>query len=311
MKTASSSRRTKMISLWVVVVVLASHLLTSHGVSAASTCENDTTWSLTTRNGSVRTCGWVSDRPEKRCNKRGDDDRWASEACVESCKSTGEGCQEEEVELGGEEVEVLTEEVSSGGCSNDSTWTLTNRKGKVQDCNWIARKPDKRCGKKGDDGRRASEACPEACGSCPPTAAPIVSETSYPSGRPSSAPSGTPSEMPSANPSETPSGDLPSSKPSKSPSESPSSSPTQPVNSDASISPSEATISSSLPSTSPSGVPSSSPSSFPSDEPSTDPSASPAPTWDYEPWRRKSFGGSPPVNAYPLGPCQGDCDTGE
>lgn len=49
-------------------------------------------------------------------------------------------------------------------CENDDTWTFTNRKNKVKNCNWVGMKPWRRCNKIGDDGTTvASEACRGAC----------------------------------------------------------------------------------------------------------------------------------------------------
>ena len=44
-----------------------------------------------------------------------------------------------------------------------SAWGFTNKKGKTKKCGWVANKPDKRCRKVGDDGRKAEEACQAAC----------------------------------------------------------------------------------------------------------------------------------------------------
>ena len=48
-------------------------------------------------------------------------------------------------------------------CVNDMSWVFINRKGKRLDCSWVERNPtNKRCRKKGTDGRRAKEACRKA-----------------------------------------------------------------------------------------------------------------------------------------------------
>lgn len=59
-------------------------------------------------------------------------------------------------------------------CEDDALWTFTNENRKEKNCAWVARLPYKndleekgRCFRKGDnDGRRAIEACPVACGTC-------------------------------------------------------------------------------------------------------------------------------------------------
>lgn len=53
-------------------------------------------------------------------------------------------------------------------CADSDTWYKKNKPN--QGCSWVgknAAKTTKRCKKKGQDGIRASEACPAACGLCP------------------------------------------------------------------------------------------------------------------------------------------------
>jgi hypothetical protein len=111
-----------------------------------------------------------------------------------------------------------------------------------------------------------------------------------PSEMPSSAPSISiqPSEMPSSTPSSAPSISI-------QPSEMPSSEPS------ISIQPSE------MPSSTPSSVPSAVPSSLPSSAPSETPSSAPSAAKNVE---YVGNDGSP-TSAYPLGRCQGECDTNE
>ena len=51
-------------------------------------------------------------------------------------------------------------------CSNDDDWTTTRSYGQVE-CNWVGRNTRLRCAVRGDDGRRAFEACPRICGNDP------------------------------------------------------------------------------------------------------------------------------------------------
>ena len=50
-------------------------------------------------------------------------------------------------------------------CADDATWVIT-KGGDAADCAWVAAKPEKRCTKRGDDGRRAEDACLGTCGGC-------------------------------------------------------------------------------------------------------------------------------------------------
>ena len=40
------------------------------------------------------------------------------------------------------------------------------KEGDVYECDHVAKKPEKRCGRVGDGGVVASEACPKTCGTC-------------------------------------------------------------------------------------------------------------------------------------------------
>ena len=71
-------------------------------------------------------------------------------------------------------------------CENDAEWTFTLDKGQVRDCTWVAERPygedvtnifernnkgklvsgEGRCNRRGDNGFRARNACPVACGTC-------------------------------------------------------------------------------------------------------------------------------------------------
>merc|ERR1712232_1185097 len=50
-------------------------------------CDNDPTWRFTTYNGKIKECGWVANKPDKRCSKVGNDGRVASEACPGGCNA--------------------------------------------------------------------------------------------------------------------------------------------------------------------------------------------------------------------------------
>ena len=56
---------------------------------------------------------------------------------------------------------------SSSSCKDDESWRRGGRT-----CTWVAANSRRRCGSTGDDGRKAKDACPEACNTpCTPTAA--------------------------------------------------------------------------------------------------------------------------------------------
>jgi len=53
-------------------------------------------------------------------------------------------------------------------CVNDDGWGFSTGFLNRHDCGWVACNPDTRCSQVGDDGQIASDACPQACGSCSP-----------------------------------------------------------------------------------------------------------------------------------------------
>ena len=51
-------------------------------------------------------------------------------------------------------------------CVDDEDWSYVTKEGDVCECDHVAKKPEKRCGRVGDGGVVASEACPKTCGTC-------------------------------------------------------------------------------------------------------------------------------------------------
>ena len=51
-------------------------------------------------------------------------------------------------------------------CEDNADWTLTDKKGKTRDCDWIARRTRTRCDLKGDEDILARIGCPETCDEC-------------------------------------------------------------------------------------------------------------------------------------------------
>lgn len=49
-------------------------------------------------------------------------------------------------------------------CTNDDNWVFINRRGYEKDCDWVGRRPSKRCIKVGTNDVDAYTACPEYCG---------------------------------------------------------------------------------------------------------------------------------------------------
>ena len=129
----------------------------------SSSCPDDDSW-MYTSSRRIRTCEWVSKRPEKRCNQVGDDDRLASEACYESC---GTLCI-----LGPTAPPEPTASPSTapsfppGTCRDDPNWVDK----KDKNCDWVGQRTSRRCEKsKSIDGVLAMDGCPETCGTCTST----------------------------------------------------------------------------------------------------------------------------------------------
>ena len=89
-------------------------------------------------------------------NRETADLSWASvvERCSEDCEDYTEDC---EAGGGGEDTE-------EGECEDSAAWTWKGKSSR--DCDWVAKKPNKRCSKKDEEGLEASKACLVACGEC-------------------------------------------------------------------------------------------------------------------------------------------------
>jgi len=106
-------------------------------------CEDDLSWA---KKGEPRkTCNWVA-ALESRCVVKGDDDRWAFEACRESCDT------------------CLRENLCS--ITGDSpTWIHASGQ-PFKNCQWVADFSGNRCAQPGQDGSYAFRSCPVACRTC-------------------------------------------------------------------------------------------------------------------------------------------------
>lgn len=97
-------------------------------------CKNDKEWAIIGRNGKEKGCQWVRANPEKRCNKKDDNNRKAFEACPRAC-------------------------------GNTKAWRskVKRQNNKPANCNWVKNKPGKRCGLRDENGVPAFKACAVAC----------------------------------------------------------------------------------------------------------------------------------------------------
>ena len=142
-------------------------------------CSDDPSWA-TGSSRRPKTCDWVAGKPSSRCPRTGTDGRPASEACKATCESCNAASppQEEEEEEEEEESAPAVEETLEE-CENSSIWTVTTKNGrKVNDCDWVAKKPSRYCSTVGDDGRLASQACRGVCeSSCQPTDPPLFTSS--------------------------------------------------------------------------------------------------------------------------------------
>jgi len=84
--------------------------------------------------------------------------RWMGDECVSSSSTTSTSSTTTNT--------GATATTTTVNCANDGTWKFTTRNLKLKGCNWVNRKPARRCDKigVGDGGSMpASEACPGAC----------------------------------------------------------------------------------------------------------------------------------------------------
>eukprot|EP00536_Pseudo-nitzschia_multiseries_P012576 jgi/Psemu1/32552/gm1.32552_g len=257
-----------------ILILVALHCvgaLSSGGQrSLAEHCEDDNKFGL---NGNTKKgCEWAAEKKARRCRKR---DKRTGKKVSFYCPAS----PTTEADL----------------CTQDDPDFRYN-KNEVQDCGWVAKKPNGRCGKKdkykkekkiqesqcnviAKDGLPVSDFCPKKCNTCiVASASPTVTPTAL-SEKPTVSPSSRPTASPSGSQSPTFEGQTPA--PTVSPSVSPSQGPTVTQSEKPSLSPTGPTASPSAdPTLSPTGFPttpaSAAPSSFPSASPSASPSSDPS-----------------------------------
>jgi len=115
---------------------------TAFSTPKPSTCPASTSWHFA--GNPQRDCAYVGKRPETRCRKKDEAGVRAEDACFDACETC--------------------DRYVDPSCV-DSTSFRANGKEK-NTCDWIAREPEKRCGKKGEGDEIADVACPRACGWC-------------------------------------------------------------------------------------------------------------------------------------------------
>ena len=141
-------------------------------------------------------CAWVA-KKEKRCGRAGADGSAARDACAAACDGIAGGCAAPAIgacnsaswaykgdaargcawvaaapysrcrkTASGVDAEDACPEVCGActDCDDDASWYVTRgSKNKRRTCAWVAKKPAKRCKKRGDEGERAKNACYATC----------------------------------------------------------------------------------------------------------------------------------------------------
>ena len=147
------------------------------------------TW---TKNGND--CSWVAeDVSLSRCAEEGDDGTYAYQECLVACSTCPSTCTDEDssewtraegkdcdwaAAYHGPRCALLDDDTSIFGfeacphacrvctfCDDSKDWYVEGFPD--QNCDWIADASKNRCRNIGQDGRRAYEACPDACRVCP------------------------------------------------------------------------------------------------------------------------------------------------
>ena len=75
-------------------------------------------------------------------------------------------CKKPSCGVEGPPCQAPAESDDDDDCEDDEDWSYTTKEGDVYKCDHVAKKPEKRCGRVGNDGVVASEACPKTCGTC-------------------------------------------------------------------------------------------------------------------------------------------------
>ena len=110
------------------------------GCDAAPSCADSTTWLVEGKEDKGKGCDYVSEKPEKRCDKADASGVLAFVACPLSCETCD--CQD--------------------SFADSTSWLVGGKEGK--DCDYVSEKPEKRCDKEDEFDVDAYAACPVACG---------------------------------------------------------------------------------------------------------------------------------------------------
>ena len=99
-------------------------------------------------------------------------------SCMEWDSELKEFVLKENCKQCGPEEDRPEEDLEDGTkCNDDPDWVMRGRRGKTRKCDWVKKKPEKRCGENlnlrgklvqriGTDGVPSSVACAKACGTC-------------------------------------------------------------------------------------------------------------------------------------------------
>jgi len=111
-------------------------------------CQDDDAWFQ--KNNANKGCAWIAtaknEALDNRCVVKGDDGRWAFDACRATCST------------------CLAENACAAG-GDSPTWVHASRAA-FKNCEWVADFAGNRCAQKGVDGTYAFQSCRIACRTC-------------------------------------------------------------------------------------------------------------------------------------------------
>ena len=75
-------------------------------------------------------------------------------------------CETSSCGVEGPPCQAPAERGDDDDCVDDEDWSYVTKEGDEYRCDHVAKKPEKCCGRVGNGGVVASEACPKTCGTC-------------------------------------------------------------------------------------------------------------------------------------------------
>ena len=135
------------------------------GPTSKTECQDDDNFRY--QNDPIKTCDWVSEKPNNRCRKSDPNDgKTVKEACPVTCNACDGSIIPTQTPIANTNIPTGDPTLMpSLSCQDDDNFRYQNDP--IKSCDWVSQKPNNRCRKSDpNDEKSVEEACPVTCGSC-------------------------------------------------------------------------------------------------------------------------------------------------